>query len=626
MEDLTKTHPNLIKEWDYSKNTILPTDVSFGSAKKVFWICPKGHSYEASVCSRASQNTGCPYCANQKVLAGYNDLATTHPNLLKEWDYNKNKDLPSTVFAGSHKKYYWICPKGHSYVASLVRRKNGQGCPYCSNKKILVGINDFESLYPNLAKEWDFDKNSLKPSDYFPTSNKKVYWICSLGHSYKAVISKRTISNQSCPICAGRRVLQGFNDLATTHPNLIKEWDYNKNTILPTEVTHGSDKKIYWICKYGHSWKSTISSRVSNTGCPICAKGSQTSFPEKVITFYLKKAFSEVYSNYFPAFMNGLELDIYIPSINVAIEYDGEKWHTDAKKDIKKDNIAKENGIILYRIREPKCPNIESSSKIITLDNKKVLAPAIEKLFNHLADDGFLEQAKIPKINIEIDRSLIFSESNFCEAKNSIENSSFVNEWDYERNKNIYPYMFSKYSSKKVYWLCKLNHSYEASISDRSSGKGCPICAGKKILAGFNDLASLHPELLCEWDYDSNTIKPTEIGAGSDKKVYWKCAKGHSYEMSVGNKVYQHLKCPYCSNKRILKGFNDLATLRPDLEKDWDYAKNTISPSEISLGSHKKVYWKCAKCGHTWITMVFNRTTHKSGCPKCAIRHRNEKE
>lgn len=87
------------------------------------------------------------------------------------------------------------------------------------------------------------------------------------------------------------------------------------------------------------------------------------------------------------------------------------------KKDIKKDNIAKENGITLYRIREPKCPNIESSSKIITLDNKKVLAPAIEKLFNHLADDGFLEQAKIPKINIEIDRSLIFLKAIFVKPR-----------------------------------------------------------------------------------------------------------------------------------------------------------------------------------------------------------------
>ena len=82
-------------------------------------------------------HTGCPYCSNKKLLSGYNDLATTHPEIAKEWDYNKNNGItPSDVMAGSNiKKYWFICPNGHSYSATLLNRKNGQGCPECAKEK-----------------------------------------------------------------------------------------------------------------------------------------------------------------------------------------------------------------------------------------------------------------------------------------------------------------------------------------------------------------------------------------------------------------------------------------------------------------------------------------------------------
>lgn len=156
----------------------------------------------------------CPYCAGQKVISGFNDLETKFPNIAKEWDYNKNKENPTEVMSGSDKKVWWICPKGHNYYASISHRtgKEGRGCPICVNKKVLIGYNDLKTLYPHLVDEWDYEKNIIKPEEITPGSLRKVWWICPKGHSYDAQLRSRTILGTKCPVCNGKRVLEGFND------------------------------------------------------------------------------------------------------------------------------------------------------------------------------------------------------------------------------------------------------------------------------------------------------------------------------------------------------------------------------------------------------------------------------
>ena len=127
--------PNLINEWDYTKNgTLLPSNVSIGSDKKVWWICDKGHSYISSIYSK-TRGRGCPVCAGKVVLKGYNDFATHFPDLLNEWDIDKNEQSPFEVSYGSDKKYWWKCSKGHSYEQSISCRKSSKGCPFCFGKK-----------------------------------------------------------------------------------------------------------------------------------------------------------------------------------------------------------------------------------------------------------------------------------------------------------------------------------------------------------------------------------------------------------------------------------------------------------------------------------------------------------
>lgn len=128
-------NPKLAKEWHPSKNGRLsPRDVTPGSNKKVWWKCKKGHEWQATICSRNTGNA-CPYCSNQLVCKE-NCLQTVNPKLAKEWNWAKNDKLtPKNVVAGSGKKVWWKCKKGHEWQASINNRNRGRGCPFCAIKR-----------------------------------------------------------------------------------------------------------------------------------------------------------------------------------------------------------------------------------------------------------------------------------------------------------------------------------------------------------------------------------------------------------------------------------------------------------------------------------------------------------
>lgn len=273
--DLATVNPKLAGEWDYPKNQpVTPMDISAGSSRKFFWNCESGHSFHATVSNR-SNGRGCPFCSGRKASIGQTDLATLKPELAAEWDWPKNSPLtPSDVKPSTNKKVYWICPTGHSYSSMINSRNSGTGCPVCNNKMIVPGVNDLASIRPDLASEWDSKKNfPLAPSQVAVSSQKKVFWLCSQGHSFESLISNRSRLNRACPICAGQKVLPGFNDLATTKPELVEDWDYEANfPIKPEDVSSGTHKKIHWKCPNGHKYESSMANR-SRLGraCPYCS-------------------------------------------------------------------------------------------------------------------------------------------------------------------------------------------------------------------------------------------------------------------------------------------------------------------------------------------------------------------
>jgi hypothetical protein len=251
--DLATTHPDLAKEADGWN----PETVIAGTTKKLLWKCPKNHKWEASGHSRI-KGSGCPICVNRQILIGFNDLATTHPDLAKEahgWD-------PRKINAGSHQKLEWKCINDHKWKAVVKNRKIGAGCPVCVNQQILIGTNDLATTHPDLAKE----ANGWDPRKVNAGTNKKLNWKCALGHEWSATGFDRKVGT-GCPICGNKELMIGFNDLATTHPDLAKEADgWNPETVIA-----GSHKRLQWKCINGHKWIAMVTNRRNGTGCPTCS-------------------------------------------------------------------------------------------------------------------------------------------------------------------------------------------------------------------------------------------------------------------------------------------------------------------------------------------------------------------
>lgn len=527
-------------------------------------------------------------------------IEESNPEVLEYWDYEKNDRVgiyPEDFSKGSHQKVWWKCSE----------------CGKSFEREIRGVIESLAITNPELAKEWNYNKNGdLTPFDVVKGSNKKVWWILPYDDpvtkkhfilEWQASINSRN-SGANCPYISKpiKKVYKGLNDLETLNPELIKEWDYDKNKELkPSELSPYSNKKVWWKCsKCGYQWEATPHNRNKlrkATNCPNCAKALQISFPELAIFYYIKEIFKDAISGYKDL---GFELDIYIPLLKVGIEYDGENWHTDINKDLIKDNLCIKNKIQLIRIREPRCPNFNSSSKVYKLITKK--EDELEKVIKNLLNDLNINSEKI-NINIDKDRMNISSCIFHKEIKDSLkfQNEKLAQEWHPSKNGNIKPENVKPHSHKKVWWLGVCGHEWQAPIYSRNTKKiNCPICSGKRILKGYNDLTTTNPKLAKEWNYNKNgNLTPDKVNSGSHKKVWWRGVCGHEWQAPIYSRNVGK-SCPYCSNRLTLTGYNDLQTKYPDLIKEWNYNKNgNLMPDKVSYGSHKKVWW-IDKDGHEW--------------------------
>ena len=482
---------------------------------------------------------------------------------------------------------------------------------------------------PELAKEWHPIKNGdLTPATIPAMSNKKVWWRCKYDntHEWEAPVANRN-QGRGCPICANRKLLVGYNDLATVNPELTKEWHPTKNGDLrPKDVIAGARIRIWWRCKYenSHEWEATLDSRNGQgVGCPECVKWKRTSFREQAIFYYFKKAFDSTINSF--EFAGKKEIDVYIKELKIGIEYDGAKWHNNKnKQDLVKSNLCKKLGIDLIRIREHGNPLLDDGSYSILLNDDKfsTLEKAIGKAFKYVS-----ELRKVDcEVDIDIERDRIEIQELFIKSKrrNSLfeTNPKLASEWHPTKNGSLTTDMVRANSHIKHWWLGKCGHEWDAPISHRNKSQGCPICANKRILVGFNDFATTHPALAAEWHPTKNKEKPTNVFAGSVKKVWWQCKHGHEWPASLLKR--SHGKgCPYCSGRYAISGETDLATKNPELAKEWHPTKNgLLKPSDVKPMSHQSIWWLC-KCGHEWELRIDYRATG-SGCPKCARERRKK--
>ena len=464
-----------------------------------------------------------------------------------------------------------------------------------------------------LMSEYNYKKNKKHDLNVLTLgSDKKVWWKClKCNYEWQATIGSRN-RGAGCPNCAGnikKNNSKFISELQNINPNLISLEEYD-----------GWDKKIKFRCEIcGSEWKASPGKILNGRGCPNCGNKYQTSFPEQALLYYIKREYKDTISRYNE---NGYEIDIYVPNLRIGVEYDGYNWHkSKLENDNKKDSLCQNDNIKLIRIREFGLSKTNNSINIFRNENdsQEDLEKCIEKVLSIINN-------KKTKLNISQDRLKILELYKSIIKNNVIDNKILLNEWNYEKNGTLKPEYFSNGSSEKVWWKCSnCGHEWEACISDRNNGNGCPACYGRVPIKGKNDLQTLLPELSNEWNYNKNkNILPNDFLPNSTKKVWWKCTKcGYEWQATIGNRT-KGTGCPACYGRVPVPGKNDLQTMAPELLRDWEFDKNIeISPNEVLPKSNKKVWWKCSKCGYEWQSIIANRY-NGSGCPMCAIKRRKK--
>lgn len=307
------------------------------------------------------------------------------------------------------------------------------------------------------------------------------------------------------------------------------------------------------------------------------------------------------------------------------MEYDGYYFHKIidyTEKDKEKDIIAKQKGIQLYRIKEnPEVDSVEYKNKIITYSGRNTTDKLLVEVINMLVQ-VINEEYKINKTVVicENIHEKIMSELTIVPTGGSLleRKPDICVEWHPTKNGNLTPGYVSFASKKKIYWTCKeCKHTWRAHVYSRYNGSGCPVCSGKEIKQGYNDLATTNPEIALEWDYIKNEeLTPKHVTRGSGKKVWWVCKEGHEWLANIHSRSKGY-GCPVCANQKILTGYNDILTKRPDFAKDWNYIKNgKLLPTNVGVGSGKKIWWICSICGFEYYASV-NSRVHGTGCKKC---------
>ncbi len=513
VNDLATLYPDLLKEWDWEKNTIDPQKVTAGADVEVHWRCEEcGYPWHTRLYERTgNRRTACPACAGKAVFKGHNDLETKCPELAKMWNKAKNKKNPCDYTLMSNARVWWTCKHSHEWDNTIYNQYKLMDCPICNNSRLLKGYNDIVTVYPELAKEWDYDgNNGLKPEDILCSNvTTKFSWRCVNGHpSWKATLDNRVRVNSGCPYCAGKKAVSGVNDLKTLHPQIAAEWDYEKNgSLRPENCTCRSGKKVWWICEYEHSWDATIASRVGNpqkgqlgSGCPYCSGRKAIKGQNDLMTVY--------------------------PELVI------EEWDYEKNVNIKPEGMSCHSGKKVWWKRKDGGPSYQASvdSRVRRLEARKKR----------------IKKGKTVSANYKSPKAI----SGYNDLATL--RPDLCKEWDYEKNKGISPEEVTVSSGKIVWWKCHHGHpSWPARVDSRARLKtGCPFCSGRFAIPGVDDLLSKYPVMAKEWDEEKNKMPLSLVKVGSGVNAWWKCPHcNHTFQKVVRDRTKRKNpeKCPSCN-------------------------------------------------------------------------------
>ena len=410
--------------------------------------------------------------------------------------------------------------------------------------------NNLAIRYPEIAREWDYEKNEKGPEMYLSRSHTRVWWICPRGHSYANLIDKRTGRDYKCPWCSGKKgkvLLE--KSLESKYPEVVKQWDYTKNTSSPKDYLPLSGEEVFWLCEYGHKWKEPIINRVQSKGCPDCTGRLGKIVFEKTLKYlYPELADEWDYGN------NLGSPEEYTYGSNQKISWVCSKDKSHRWMAAIKDRTSNQSG----------CPWCLGRPGYVSFEKSLLfLYPEIAGEWDHIKNiespSNFLPFShdrvwwicnnKHSYCKTIADRTANGTGCQGCKSLAFLY-PELTKEWDYDKNIELPTEVFA-YSHNSVHWVCARGHKWSSKVYSRTreNGNGCPWCSSRDGKVLFeNSLLFLYPNLAEEWDYERNLHDPGYFSFGSKEKVYWVCCKGHKWEAIIGSRTRENGNgCPHCS-------------------------------------------------------------------------------
>lgn len=556
----------------------------------------------------------------------HNSLAILYPELAVQLHPTKNT-FGSEITIGSEKVAWWICQNNPDHVWQMkicnrVKAKQSS-CTICLSLAV---------KRPDIASQWHPTKNNGNtPWEIAASSNKKVWWQClkDKSHVWQASPNARASSKTpSCPMCLGRK-LSTSNCLQTLFPEVAAQWDYKRNyPLTPKDVTSGKRLDVFWTCEKGHSWNISIHKRFhklkSGTkirGCPVCA--NKIVVDENSLGYM----FPDLASEWHPKNK--------ITSFEITPGSKKEVWWQ-CKKNKKHEWISPVQSRTRLN-KGSKCPYC-SGLKILKEDSLATLYPDLAKEYspkNRLNKDEIAPtySRKVRWICSK-DKTHVWEMPVNSRTKRGMgcpECNSFVYKFpkvaniidiDKNRQDGIEYKALPPCSQTEIFFKCPNGHAFKSSVVYRTTAAhACPFCKVEKKPSFEYSLEGSFPQLLKEWDYEKNTILPSEVFAGSNIDRYWICSKNHNHlwQASPNARTQKRggTKCPYCYGNKISKE-RSLGYRFPETAKLWDEAKNGCSAFEVFAATHKKYSWKCLdNPKHLFVSSPAERIEHGASCKIC---------
>ena len=635
MLDSVAKHPEMMRFWDFSKNSNQNPDIlSVHASEHANWLCPKcGYSWNTEINTRFISRGTCPCCEEKVVFqSGVNDLLSLLPQAALDIlpEDNPNLDLSSIPIRNDvfinwdcHMCHYkWVTSSNGRTAKDSNKNYRLRTCPVCAGVKRTA--NYYIEHYPEVFADYNEEENGKPFSAIDDTEIKDLFWwncrnedcLETYPATIQQKISTRNSFSKGCLYCAGKKVLRE-KSFAALHPDMIEEYD-SRNLLDPFEVTEHSTRTVSWVCRNNpeHTWQANFYERASGyKRCPVCNPHPKY----KVMLYEMYPELEKYYSK-----ENRRSFKSYALQSNEKPLWTCDNGHTYPNS--------------IYRLSQRGffyCPLCEGS--IVVAEINSVTAKRKDIVDQWSCKNDFLPEEVYYNTTSPVlwkcptcSGTYAFPVSDkregnvscpYCNGRRVLSGFNEIPSWlikEYSLKNEVPISEYPVNSVHKVLWTCPTCHGdYLYRICDREIGDdSCPYCRHKKILSGFNSFADTDPDLAKEWSSDNPDL-PSEYMKSSWYRALWTCPTCHgNYFYRICDRELDDDSCPYCRNLKVLPGFNSLPDLAPELVNEWS-SENPDLPSEYLRSSRHKALWTCPICHGDYQYRICDRELDDKSCPYC---------